>query len=124
LTGIKEAVVNINGEDIRIGVAHGLGNARTLLRAIQSGKSKYHAIEIMACPGGCIDGGGQPYHFGDMEIVRKRMEALYREDKNKKLRKSHENPAVKALYKEFLGEIGGEKAHDILHTHYTPREKI
>lgn len=124
LSGIKEATVNINGKDVKIGVAHGLGNARTLLRAIQSGKSEYHAIEIMACPGGCIDGGGQPYHFGNMEIVKKRMEALYEEDRKKKLRKSHENPAVQALYKEYLGEIGGEKAHQLLHTHYTPREKI
>lgn len=124
LEGIKEATVNINGKDIKIGVAHGLGNARTLLRSIQSGESQYHAIEIMACPGGCIDGGGQPYHFGDMGIVKKRMEALYQEDRNKKLRKSHENPAVQALYKEYLGEIGGDRAHDLLHTHYTPREKI
>lgn len=124
LEGLKEAVININGEDIRIGVAHGLGNARRLLESIQSGEAKYHAIEIMACPGGCIDGGGQPYHFGNIEIVKKRMEALYIEDKNKKLRKSHENPAVKQLYSEYLGEIGGEKAHELLHTHYTPREKI
>lgn len=124
LEGIKEATVNINGKDIKIGVAHGLGNARTLLRAIQSGKSEYHAIEIMACPGGCIDGGGQPYHFGDMGIVKKRMEALYEEDRNKKLRKSHENPAVQAMYKEYIGEIGGDRAHDLLHTHYTLREKI
>lgn len=124
LDGIKEATVNINGEDVKIGVAHGLGNARRLLEDIQSGKANYHAIEIMACPGGCIDGGGQPYHFGDIEIVKKRMEAIYKEDRSKELRKSHENPAVKALYEEYIGEIGGEKAHRLLHTHYTPREKI
>lgn len=124
LDGIKEATVNINGKDIKIGVAHGLGNARKLLEDIQSGKSDYHAIEIMACPGGCIDGGGQPYHFGDMERVKKRMEAIYREDRNKPIRKSHENPAVKKLYEEYIGEIGGQRAHDLLHTHYTPREKI
>jgi NADH-quinone oxidoreductase subunit G len=124
LQGLKEAVVNINGKDIRIGVAHGLGNARALLTSIQSGEANYHAIEIMACPGGCIDGGGQPYHFGNMEIVKKRMDALYREDRDKEIRKSHDNPAVQALYREYIGEIGGERAHHLLHTHYTPREKI
>jgi NADH-quinone oxidoreductase subunit G len=124
LDGLKEASVTINGEEIKIAVAHGLGNARKLLEDIQSGKAKYHAIEIMACPGGCIDGGGQPYHYGNMDIVKKRMEAIYREDRNKTIRKSHENPAVQALYKEFIGDIGGEKAHALLHTHYTKREKL
>ena len=124
LDGLKECTVNINGEDIKIGVAHGLGNARKLLESIQSGESHYHAIEIMACPGGCIDGGGQPYHFGDIDIVKKRMEAIYTEDRGKAIRKSHENPAVVKMYEEFMGEIGGEKAHHLLHTHYTPREKI
>jgi NADH-quinone oxidoreductase subunit G len=124
LDGLKETSVMINGKEIKIGVAHGLGNARKLLNSIQAGESEYHAIEIMACPGGCIDGGGQPYHFGDIEIVKKRMDALYREDENKKLRKSHENPQVQALYQEYLGEIGGERAHELLHTHYTPKEKI
>lgn len=122
--GLKEATVNINGTDIRIGVAHGLGNARKLLESIQSGESNYHAIEIMACPGGCIDGGGQPYHFGNMEIVKKRWAAIYEEDRKKPVRKSHENPAVIALYKEYMGEIGGDRAHDLLHTHYVKREKI
>ena len=72
----------------------------------------------------CIDGGGQPYHFGDMDIVKKRMEALYEEDRGKKIRKSHENPAVLTMYKEYIGEIGGDKAHHLFHTKYTPREKI
>ncbi|AKN29557.1 NADH:ubiquinone oxidoreductase [Clostridium carboxidivorans P7] len=124
LDGLKEASVNIGGKEINIGVAHGLGNARKLLEEIESGESKYHAIEIMACPGGCIDGGGQPYHFGDLDIVKKRMEAIYKEDRNKTLRKSHENPEVQALYKEFIGEVGGKKAHDLLHTHYTKRQKL
>lgn len=124
LDGLKQATVNINGKDIRIGVAHGLGNARALLESIQSGKEEYHAIEIMACPGGCIDGGGQPYHFGDIEVVKKRMEAIYREDRSKHIRKSHENPVVQQMYKEYMGEIGGEKAHDLLHTHFYKREKI
>ncbi|AZV56449.1 NADH-dependent [FeFe] hydrogenase, group A6 [Clostridium sp. AWRP] len=124
LDGLKEANINIGGKEINIGVAHGLGNARKLLEEIESGESKYHAIEIMACPGGCIDGGGQPYHFGNLDIVKKRMEALYREDRNKPLRKSHENPEVQALYKEFIGDVGGKKAHDLLHTHYTKRQKL
>jgi NADH-quinone oxidoreductase subunit G len=124
LNGLKEAVVNLGDRDIKICVAHGLGNARTLLSAIESGKVEYDAIEIMACPGGCIDGGGQPYHHGDIEIVKKRMEAIYKEDRNKIIRKSHENPAVQQMYKEYMGEIGGHKAHELLHTYYTRREKI
>ena len=82
------------------------------------------AIEIMACPGGCIGGGGQPYHHGDMEIIRKRQQAIYAEDKMKVIRKSHENPAIKQIYAEFLGEPYGELAHDLLHTKYQPKEKI
>jgi len=124
LDGLKEATVNINGEEIRIGVAHGLGNARKLLEDIEAGRTHYHAIEIMACPGGCIDGGGQPYHHGDMEIVKKRMEAIYKEDRSKKIRKSHENPAVIELYESYIGKPGGERAHRLLHTHYTKREKM
>lgn len=124
LAGVKEAVVDMNGQELRIGVANGLGNARKILEAIEAGKARYHGIEIMACPGGCIDGGGQPYHFGDMELVKKRMEGIYNIDRGKRLRKSHENPAVKALYEEYIGEVGGEKAHHLLHTHYTIREKI
>lgn len=124
LEGLKEATVNINGKDIKIGVAHGLGNARALLESIQSGKAEYHAIEIMACPGGCIDGGGQPYHMGNLDVVKKRMEAIYREDRSKPIRKSHENPVVQTLYKEYIGEIGGKKAHELLHTHFYEREKI
>lgn len=124
LDGLKEATVNINGEDIKIGVAHGLGNARKLLQSIEKGEAHYHAIEIMACPGGCIDGGGQPYHMGDMELVKARAAGLYKIDKDKPLRKSHENPDVIKLYKEYLGEIGGHRAHELLHTHFKIREKI
>lgn len=124
LDGLKEAVVNINGTDVKIGVAHGLGNARELLNRIEKGEAHYHAIEIMACPGGCIDGGGQPYHMGDIELVKARMRAIYEIDKGKPMRKSHENPDVINLYKEYLGEIGGHKAHELLHTHFKVREKI
>jgi NADH-quinone oxidoreductase subunit G/NADP-reducing hydrogenase subunit HndD len=124
LEGIREASVFIGEMELKIGIAHGLGNARKLLEDIQSGKSKFHAIEIMACPGGCIGGGGQPYHHGNMEILKKRQEALYVDDESKKKRKSHENKEIIQLYKEFIGEPYGEKAHELLHTHYVAREKI
>lgn len=122
--GLKEARVDIDGEEIKIGVAHGLGNARKMLEAIRDGESHYHAIEIMACPGGCIDGGGQPYHFGNIDVVKKRMEALYSVDRDKIKRKSHENPALLKMYSEYIGEFGGERAHELLHTSFTKREKI
>ncbi|MGV8147141.1 MAG: NADH-dependent [FeFe] hydrogenase, group A6 [Alkaliphilus sp.] len=124
MSGIKEATIPINGMDFKVGVAHGLGNARRLLENIRDGKSHYDAIEIMACPGGCIGGGGQPYHNGDITVLHKRMEAIYREDRSKKVRKSHENPYIKKLYDEFLGEPYGEKAHRLLHTSYTKRQKL
>lgn len=122
--GIREGHVQIGDLNLRIGIAHGLGNARKLLEEIQSGESHFDAIEIMACPGGCIGGGGQPYHHGDMEIIKKRQEAIYREDKNKVLRKSHENPYIQKLYEEFLGKPNSHKAHELLHTHYKAKEKI
>lgn len=124
MDGFKKATVKIGDKELRIGVASGLGNARQLLEEIREGKDQYDAIEIMACPGGCIAGGGQPYHHGNYEIVKKRQEGLYTEDRNKKLRKSHENPEVLKLYKEYLGEPFGELAHELLHTHYEERERI
>lgn len=122
--GLRKAEVQIGDKVLRIGIASGLGNARTLLEDIRDGKDHYDAIEIMACPGGCIAGGGQPYHHGNFEIVKKRQEAIYREDKNRKLRKSHENPEIIKLYKEYLGEPFGEIAHRLLHTHFEERERI
>ena len=119
--GIKEAAVDINGTRIKVAVAHELRNARKLLEDIRAGKSEYHAIEIMACPGGCIAGGGQPYHHASEEILNKRREILYKEDKNKSLRRSHENAEVKKLYEDFLGEPCGEKAYELLHTEYIKR---
>ncbi len=116
--GIRKATVDFNGTPINIGIAHGLGNARKLLEAIRSGESEFHAIEIMACPGGCIGGGGQPLHHNDTTILKARQKAIYEEDKNKPIRKSHENPEIQTLYKEFLGEAMGEKAHELLHTNY------
>ena len=124
MEGLREGTVNMAGKELKIGIAHGLGNARRLLESIREGKSKYDAIEIMACPGGCVGGGGQPYHHGNDEIVKKRQEAIYREDRSKKLRKSHENPEVLQLYKEYLGEPYGKLAHELLHTHFEERERI
>jgi len=124
MEGLREASVEIGDLTLNIGIAHGLGNARRLLEDIRDGKSKFHAIEIMACPGGCIGGGGQPYHHGDTTIIEKRRQAIYEEDANKTKRKSHENQEIIQLYKDFLGEPYGEKAHELLHTHYEPKDKI
>lgn len=118
LEGIRSATIDFDGLPINIGIAHGLGNARKLLEDVRAGKSNFHAIEIMACPGGCIGGGGQPYHHGNVDILKKRSAALYREDINKPIRKSHENPYIVKLYEEFLGEPCGHKSHELLHTHY------
>ncbi len=122
--GIRSAEVEVGDLTLRIGIAHGLGHARTLLEDIKAGRSHFDAIEIMACPGGCIGGGGQPYHHGDMEIIKKRQAAIYAEDAGKVLRKSHENPYIKQIYEEFLGKPLGEKSHHLLHTKYTPKERI
>jgi NADP-reducing hydrogenase subunit HndD len=122
MNGLREATIDFGGLPLRIGIAHGLGNARKLLEDIQSGKSHYHAIEIMSCPGGCIGGGGQPYHHGKSEVLLKRQQALYREDELKVIRKSHENPYIVKLYDEFLGKPMSEKSHSLLHTKYFDRQ--
>ena len=122
LEGIKEATVEVAGLKLQVAVASGLGNARRLLEKIRRGEADYQAIEIMACPGGCLNGGGQPYIMGDTSVLEKRRRALYRDDQGKTLRKSHLNPAIQALYKEFLGEPGSHLAHELLHTAYTARE--
>jgi len=123
MEGIRSATVDFNGLDIHIGIAHGLGNARKLLDDVKAGKSQYHAIEVMACPGGCIGGGGQPLHHGDSSILQARTKAIYKEDELKVIRKSHENPYIVKLYDEFLGEPLSEKAHELLHTHYFDKRK-
>lgn len=123
LDGIRQATVDMDGFPLKIGIAHGLGNARKLLEDIKEGKSEFHAIEIMACPGGCIGGGGQPLHHGDSKILKARSKAIYQEDAGKAIRKSHENPYIEKLYEEFLGEPMSEKAHHLLHTKYFDKKK-
>jgi NADP-reducing hydrogenase subunit HndD len=122
LENVRSATVDVDGFGLKIGIAHGLGNARKLLEDIRDGKSEVHAIEIMACPGGCIGGGGQPYHHGDVSILKARYKAIYREDAGKAIRKSHENPYILQLYKEFLGKPCGELSHHLLHTKYFDRQ--
>jgi NADH-quinone oxidoreductase subunit G/NADP-reducing hydrogenase subunit HndD len=118
LEGIRRTTIDLNGFQLKVGIAHGLGNARHLLNEIRKGNNEYHVIEIMACPGGCIGGGGQPLHHGNSEILYARQRAIYAEDAQKPLRKSHDNPYIQKLYEEFLGKPLGEKAHLLLHTHY------
>jgi len=126
--GIKEATVKVAGMDVKLAVAHGLGNARKLLDDIRAGKADYHFIEIMACPGGCVTGGGQPIRSAkvhmDIDLKSERAKALYAEDKALAVRKSHENPYVKKLYAEFLEKPGSHKSHELLHTHYTARDRF
>ncbi|MBN2713263.1 MAG: iron hydrogenase small subunit, partial [Planctomycetes bacterium] len=121
---IREATVNIGGLEVKAAIASGLGNARQLLEKIRKGEADYHAIEIMACPGGCINGGGQPSIHGDTSILEARRKSLYDIDTSMKIRKSHENPSIKKLYEEFLGEPGSHLAHKLLHTHYEERANV
>ena len=126
MEGVKEASIQINGMTVNIGVANGLQNAKNLLDLVASGEKAYHLIEIMACPGGCVAGGGQPYpprgmHVLDPELARLRAKALYSIDGAKTLRKSHENPAIEALYENFLGAPNSHLCHELLHTHYEPK---
>ena len=118
MEGIRDAWVDFDGTPIHIGIAHGLSNARKLLERVREGKEQFHAIEVMACPGGCVGGAGQPYHHGNSEIIKKRTEAIYREAAGKPIRKSHENPSIKKIYEEYFGEPCGHKSHELLHTHY------
>ncbi len=119
LDGIKEATVQLApGKSINVAVCSGLGNARKVLDMVRNDPNRFQAIEIMACPGGCINGGGQPFLHGDSALLEKRMKGLYTEDERKTLRLSHENKDIQKLYAEYLGEVGGEKAHHLLHTKY------
>ncbi len=122
--GVKTATVDFAGTPINVAVVYGLNNARIIMEEVRDGNPRgFHAVEVMACPGGCIGGAGQPYHHGDSNIIRKRMEATYREDAGKPIRKSHENPSIIAIYKEYFGEPCGHKSHELLHTHYFDRSK-
>jgi NADH-quinone oxidoreductase subunit G len=122
LEGIKEATVDVKGMKINVAIAHGLANARVILDQIKSGKSPYHFIEIMACPGGCVGGGGQPIGY-NMVLRGTRSNTLYGEDKSLPLRRSHENPEIQSIYNAFLGEPFSHKSHELLHTTYTKRGK-
>ncbi|MDI9597371.1 MAG: NADH-dependent [FeFe] hydrogenase, group A6 [Atribacterota bacterium] len=127
LEGVKEAQLTIKGAlpewkflegvTLKVAVAHGLGNANKVIESILKGEKEYHFIEIMTCPGGCIGGGGQPRLTTD-EVRKARIQAIYKEDEGRELRKSHENPAIKQIYDEFLGKPLGEKSHHLLHTKY------
>lgn len=121
--GIKEAKVMLDGQELRLAVAHGLGNAHQVLEMVRQDRNRFHFVEVMGCPGGCIGGGGQPYPLVnsiplDEECLKLRAQALYGLDREKTIRRSHENPDVQRLYKEFLGRPLSEKAHELLHTHY------
>ena len=127
LDGVKEATLKIAGKDVKVAIVHGTKNARIILEKIKNGE-KYDFIEVMACPGGCIHGGGQPIVDArvkaDVNVKAKRAEALYSEDRNSAIRKSHENPVIKKLYEEYFGEPCGHKSHELLHTHYFDRSDI
>jgi len=133
LEGVKEAALTIekplkewaflDGVELRTAVAHGLGNTSKLLDRIKAGEAEYHFIEIMTCPGGCIGGGGQP-RFTTDEVRKKRIQAIYAEDEGKKLRKSHENPAIQEIYEKYLSKPLGERSHHYLHTKYTERSRV
>jgi len=123
MKGAKEIRAKIGGLEVGAAVASGLGNARKLLDQIRAGRKDLHFVEIMTCPGGCINGGGQPIG-ADPNAVRARMQALYKIDQTEKVRVSHKNPYITRLYEEFLGRPLGEKSHQLLHTHYTSREVL
>ncbi len=115
---VREATIDLGGKKVNVAVASGLGNARKILENIEKGTSKYDVIEIMACPGGCVNGGGQPYSHERLETIQARTQAIYQIDDHATIRKSHENPSIIRLYKEYLGEPGGHRAHELLHTEY------
>lgn len=129
LKGVKEGKIDINGKEIRVAVAHGLGNANIVLEAVRRDPDRYHFVEIMGCPGGCIGGGGQPYAGSnsiplDEDCLKSRAGTLYEIDKHKTIRRSHENPHIQRLYKEFLGKPLSETSHKYLHTHYKAKSPV
>ena len=126
--GLKEATYTIAGQEIKVAVASGIANANYVMSKIKDGTAPWTFVEIMCCPGGCVTGGGQPIQPASVlkvfDLKAMRAKALYDQDASMSLRKSHDNPIVKRVYEEYLGEIGGHKAHEILHTHYTARKKF
>ncbi|MFW6230934.1 MAG: [FeFe] hydrogenase, group A, partial [Nanoarchaeota archaeon] len=120
--GVKEGMIHINGQEIRFAVVHSLVNARKIMKEVQEGTSPYQFVEVMACPGGCIGGGGQP-RITSVEVINKRIAGLQGLDKMKVIRRSHQNPSIIKLYDEYLGEVGGELAHHLLHTRFTKRNR-
>jgi NADH-quinone oxidoreductase subunit G len=118
LKDVREATIDLGGKQVRVAAGSGLGNARTILEAVEKGTSQYDIIEIMACPGGCVNGGGQPYTRDRLHSIELRTEVIYQIDEASAIRKSHENPSIIRLYEEFLGEPGSHKAHELLHTEY------
>lgn len=124
---IKEATLELGGQTVRVAVAHGMGVAKTLLERVKNGESNYHFIEIMNCSGGCVNGPGQPIPPAQdkarMDIRKERAKALYEEDASRTYRKCHQNPDIQMIYNDFYGQPNSEKAHSILHTHYTPKSK-
>ncbi len=125
--GVKKATIKIGDAEVKVAVAHGLGNARKVSEQIKNGEADYDFLEVMACPGGCIMGGGQPIKSSkirsEVDIRRKRSEAIYAIDEKSVIRKSHKNPIMQEIYKQYIGEPGGHKAHELLHTHYSEKEK-
>ena len=125
MEGIKEASYTVNGMEIKLAVVSGTANAEKLLNKVKAGEADYHFIEVMGCPGGCVNGGGQPYQPASVrnftDVRAKRAEALYAIDAANSVRRSHENPAIKSIYDEFFGEPNSHKAHEVLHTTYVKR---
>lgn len=125
--GIKEATIKISGEDIKIAVVNGLSNAKKIMEQIKKGKSPYHFVEIMACPGGCVMGGGQPIKNSkiraSIDVRKLRANSLYTIDEESTIRKSHENPIIKKIYDEYFERPGSHKAHKYLHTSYSSKLK-
>ena len=125
--GIKKAEISLGDKKIKVAVAHGLGNAKRVMEDIKNKKADYQFVEVMSCPGGCIMGGGQPIKNSkvrtSVDVRRKRAEAMYDIDKKSTIRKSQDNPILKSIYEDYIGNAGGEMAHKLLHTHYDKKQK-
>ena len=120
--GVKEATLNINGMDVKVAIVNGIGNVKPVMDDVRAGKSPYHFIEVMACPGGCLNGGGAPL-TSEPSLIGVRMDKMYGSDRDNKIRRSHENEEVKLLYSDYLKEPCGHVSHHLLHTSYTDRSK-